>query len=266
MKLQDIYKDRTTVDLEELKTDRELALQVQTRLYTLGLPARVDGFWGAISTACYERFAKGFNYAGNVITPEAAEDLIECKTLPGFDRQRESVLPELAVSVMGCKLEEAVKNLPCITEALAKRNILNRLNLIAVLGTIKVETGGFSPISEYGGNDYFYSLYEGREDLGNTQKGDGAWYKGRGFVQITGRANYADFGSKLDIPLEQHPDLALRPDIAAEILAEYFLDRRISQAANMHDWELVRRLVNGGMNGWDDFWEAVKKFDAAMAR
>jgi len=266
MKLQDIYKDRITVDLEDLKIDRELAFQVQTRLNTLGLPARVDSLWGVISTACYKRFAKGFNYSGNTITPEAAEDLIECKTLPGFDRQRESVLPELAVVVMKCKLEEAVKNLPCITEALSKRNILNRLNFIAALGTIKIGTGGFSPISEYGGDDYFHSLYEWREDLGNTQKGDGVRYKGRGFVQITGRANYAYFGAKLEIPLEQNPNLALRPDIAAEILAEYFLDRRISQAANMHDWELVRRLVNGGMNGWAEFWEAVKKFDAAMAR
>jgi len=266
MKLQDIYNDRTTVGLEELKSDRELAFQVQSRLYTLGLPARVDGLWGPISKACYKRFTKGFNYPDNVITPEAAEDLIECKTLPGFDRQREAVLPELAVAAMNCKLEEAVKNLPCVVEALSKRKILNRLNLIAALGTIAVETGGFSPISEYGGNDYFHSLYEGREDLGNTQEGDGARYKGRGFVQITGRANYADFGAKLEIPLEQNPDLALRPDIAAEILAEYFLDRRISQAANMHDWEQVRRLVNGGMNGWDEFWETIRKLDAAMAR
>lgn len=266
MKLQDIYTDKITVDLEELKLDRELAFQVQTRLYTLGLPVRVDGFWGPLSLAGYKRFAKGFNYPGDRITPEAAEDLIEAKTLPGFDRQREAVLPEVAVAVMNCELEEAVKNLKLVTEALSKRKILNRNCLIAVLATIKVETGGFSPIPEYGGDRYFTNNYEDREDLGNNQPGDGARYKGRGFVQITGRANYEYYGKKLGLPLLENPDLALQADSASEILAEYFLEHRISEAANQHNWERVRRLVNGGLNGWDEFWEAVKKFDAAMAK
>ncbi len=266
MKLQDIYKNKTAVDLEELTRDRSLAFQVQTRLNTLGLPVRVDGLWGPLSEAAYKRFARGFDYPGDLITAEAAEDLIEAKTLPGFDRLREAILPEVAASVMGCELEEASKNLKLIAEALAKRKILNRLCLVATLATIKVETGGFSPISEYGGDRYFTENYEDREDLGNNRPGDGARYKGRGFVQITGRANYEYYGKKLDLPLLEYPDLALQADVASEILAEYFLDRRVSEAANQHDWERVRRLVNGGLNGWDDFWKTVRKFDTAMAK
>lgn len=266
MKLQDIYSDKITVDLEELKIDRALAFQVQTRLNTLGLPVRVDGLWGQLSEAGYKRFAKGFNYPGDRITPEAAEDLIEAKTLPGFDRQREAVLPEVAAAIMNCELEDAEKNLKLITEALAERHILNRLCLVAALATVKVETGGFSPISEYGGDQYFTENYENREDLGNNQPGDGIRYKGRGFVQITGRANYEYYGRKLGVPLIENPDLALQADIASKILAEYFLDHRVSEAANQHDWERVRRLVNGGLNGWDEFWEAARKFDGAMAK
>jgi predicted chitinase len=266
MKLQDIYGDNITVDLEELKLDRPLAFQVQTRLNTLGLSVKVDGLWGPLSLAAYKRFTKGFNYPGDRLTPEVAEDLIEAKTLPGFDRLREAVLPEVAAAIMNCKLEDAVKNLKSITEALAKRKILNRLCLVATLATIKVETGGFSPIPEYGGDRYFTQNYEDREDLGNNQPGDGARYKGRGFVQITGRANYQYYGKKLGVPLLENPDLALQADVASEILAEYFFDRRISEAANKHDWEQVRRLVNGGLNGWHEFWEAVKKFDGVMAK
>lgn len=266
MKLQDIYGKKTTVSLEAVKNDRALAIQVQSRLNTFGLPVRVDGLWGELSSAGYTRFAKAFSFPITSITPEAAESLIECKEIPGFDRQHEAVLPELAALVMGCTIKQATTNLPYITKSLESRYILNRLTLIAVLGTIKVETGGFSPISEYGGDDYFCEMYEGRSDLGNTQAGDGILYKGRGFVQITGRANYEYYGRKLEINLIENPDLALQAETASEILAEYFADRRISQAANAHDWELVRRLVNGGLNGWDEFWQAVQKFDAAIAR
>jgi hypothetical protein len=266
MKLQHIYSEKTTVSLEAIKNDTDLAIQVQSRLNTFGLPVRVDGLWGNISNTAYARFAKAFNYPIASITPEAAESLIECKEIPGFDCQHEAVLPELAASIMGCTVQQASTILPYITKSLESRHILNRPTLIATLGTIAVETGGFSPISEYGGDDYFCEMYEGRSDLGNTEPGDGILYKGRGFVQITGRANYKYYGQKLGIDLIENPDLVLQVEIASEILAEYFVDRRISQAANAHDWELVRRLVNGGLNGWDEFWEAVQKFDAAIAK
>ena len=265
MKLQDIYLGTESIILYGLEQDRTLAFQVQTRLNTLGLPVCVDGLWGELSSAGYTRFAKAFSFPIASITPKAAEILVECKSIPGFDRQRESVLPELAVKVMGCEIGQARTGLPYITNSLAKRNILNRSCLIAALATIKVETGGFSPISEYGGDAYFLDMYEGRRDLGNSEYGDGILYKGRGFVQITGRANYEYYGRKLNLNLVENPDLALHPEAASEILAEYFLDLLVSQAANADDWEKVRRLVNGGLNGWDEFWQAVRKFDAAIA-
>jgi predicted chitinase len=266
MKLQDIYKGNSALSLKSLAGDRALVIQVQTRLRTLGLPVVVDGLWGSVSDAAYRRFAQGFDFPIASITPAAAKALIECKELLGFHKQQEAVSAELAVSVMGCTLKEATTNLPFIVNTLEKRNILDRLTLIAALATIKVETGGFIPIPEYGGDDYFYVYYEGREDLGNTQPGDGARYKGRGFIQITGRSNYTYYGRKLNLPLVEHPELALEADTAAEILAEYFLDRKISQAANAQNWERVRQIVNGGMNGWDVFWDAVQKFDRVIAK
>lgn len=265
MKLQDIYGKKTTVSLEAIENDHDLAIQVQSRLNTFGLPVRVDGLWGDLSSAGYARFAKAFGFPIASITSEVAKSLIECKEIPGFDRQHEAVLPELAVLIMNCTLQEATTNLPYVTKSLATRHILDRLTLIAVLGTIKIETSGFAPIPEYGDDNYFYDSYENRDDLGNIQPGDGILYKGRGFVQITGRANYEYYGQKLELNLIENPDLALQAEIASEILAEYFVDRQISQAANAHDWEQVRRLVNGGLNGWDEFWQAVQKFDATIA-
>ena len=120
----------------------------------------------------------------------------------------------------------------------------------------------FLPINEYGGDAYFTKMYEGRKDLGNTQPGDGARYHGRGYIQLTGRANYRSYGQKLGLALEQNPDLALEPDVAARILARYMKDHGVDRLAAAGDWEGVRRAVNGGLNGWDRFSGLVQKLSA----
>lgn len=94
--------------------------------------------------------------------------------------------------------------------------------------------------------------YEGRRDLGNTQSGDGVRFKGRGYVQITGRRNYEDWSRRLGIDLVSNPELASRPDIASRILVEGMkegtftgvgLDRYINGQGT--DFRNARRIVNG---------------------
>lgn len=94
--------------------------------------------------------------------------------------------------------------------------------------------------------------YEGRADLGNTQPGDGPRFKGRGFVQVTGRGNYLRAGAALGIDLVDNPDLAARPDIAGLTLGWYFQTHGIRAMANARDWQGVREAVNGGLNGYRD--------------
>jgi predicted chitinase len=91
----------------------------------------------------------------------------------------------------------------------------------------------------------------------------GARFRGRGFVQITGRSNYTRCGHEVSVDLAGNPDLALDPKIAAEILALYFRDHSIHNAAAAGNWELVRRRVNGGLNGWADFKKFVDGLQAA---
>jgi putative chitinase len=81
------------------------------------------------------------------------------------------------------------------------------------------------PVREFGGEKYFFRMYDPQgprpavaKRLGNTQPGDGARYCGRGYVQLTGRANYRNAGTALGEPLEDRPDLALDPEIAARIM------------------------------------------------
>lgn len=95
------------------------------------------------------------------------------------------------------------------------------------------------------------------QQLGNVHPGDGAKYHGRGYIQLTGRSNYRNYGARIGINLEESPDLALDPAIAAMILCLYFKDRDICSMAIRHDWQAVRRAVNGGLNGWAEFHHYV---------
>jgi predicted chitinase len=87
---------------------------------------------------------------------------------------------------------------------------------------------------------------------------------GRGFVQITGRANYSHFGSEIGQDLVSNPDLALDPAIASEIFALFFLERHIAMFADQQNWEMVRRRVNGGLNGFSQFIDTVTKLVTAL--
>lgn len=169
--------------------------------------------------------------------------------------------PEEVADILKCPLKDTQTYLPGVMAALQEKDILDKLTLVAAIATIGVETGGFRPIKEYGGPKYFTKMYEGRRDLGNTCHGDGARYHGRGFIQITGRANYREYGKKLGLgnQLEENPDLTLDPKISAQILACYFYDRKVYQAAREKDWRKVRKLVNGGYNGWDEFSNFVQR-------
>lgn len=137
------------------------------------------------------------------------------------------------------------------------------LLMLGIMATIRIEVGrNFLPILEQADG----SAYEGRKDLGNINAGDGPKYKGRGFIQLTGRSNYASFGQKLGLDLINQPELALDINNSAKILIQYFKDRGVNQACLRGNWLLVRKLVNGvnkitGLpNGWEDFQNIIYQY------
>lgn len=94
-----------------------------------------------------------------------------------------------------------------------------------------------------------FDRYEGRATLGNTQPGDGSRYRGRGLVQLTGRANYRAAGEALALPLEDQPELAAAQDVAARVAAWYWTSRRLNDAADVADMDTVTRAINGSLTG-----------------
>jgi len=145
-----------------------------------------------------------------------------------------------------------------LSTALSNEGILTPLTLLGALATCRVEVGKeLKPVLEKATGD----AYEGRvKNLGNTQVGDGRKFKGRGYIQITGRYNYETFGKKLGLDLIANPELALDVNNAARILARFFKDRKVNVACDAKDWVKVRKLVNGGANGLEDFKSVVSQY------
>lgn len=96
--------------------------------------------------------------------------------------------------------------------------------------------------------------YEGRKDLGNTQAGDGPRYKGRGLIQITGRANYAACGKALGLDLIAHPELLEQPVSACRSAAWFWQTHGLNVLADqgMDGFGSITRRINGGTNGMAD--------------
>jgi peptidoglycan L-alanyl-D-glutamate endopeptidase CwlK len=155
--------------------------------------------------------------------------------------------------------------LPPVLAALAAAGLDDRDMVLMALGTIRAETAGFEPIDErvskYNttpGGPHSFDLYDHK--LGNQGPPDGARYKGRGFVQLTGRANYRAYGERLRLPLEEAPETANAPIIAARVLATFIADKRSAAkyAIFGRDLAYARKLVNGGSHG-------LERFEAAFA-
>ena len=88
--------------------------------------------------------------------------------------------------------------------------------------------------------------YEGRvASLGNTQPGDGARFKGRGLIQVTGRANYRKLGDELHLDLLTNPKVAGEPQVAVSSACQYWADHHLNVLADKDDIQGITRRVNG---------------------
>lgn len=153
------------------------------------------------------------------------------------------------VSVLPPNLQRnAQQHFPGILAECQRQGVQDKAQIAYILATTVHESNAGGAMTEFASG----AAYEGRRSLGNVQPGDGIRFKGRGYVQITGRRNYSDWSRRLGVDLVSNPERARDPQIAARILVGgmrdgTFTGRKLGDYVGngRMDFHNARRVVNG---------------------
>ena len=151
-----------------------------------------------------------------------------------------------------------------LVEAMKKFGITTPIQRAHFLAQCAHESGGFKWVKEFADG----SAYEGRKDLGNTVRGDGVRYKGRGYIQLTGRANYTKFKGSVSDDIIANPIL-VEQKYVAQSAAWFWKTRKFNSFANDDSVDTLKKVtkrVNGGYNGYEErkkyfcgYWTKLKE-------
>lgn len=165
---------------------------------------------------------------------------------------------QLAAIMPNCKHPEYLSH---INAAMVEGSINTCQRKSAFLAQLAHESGQLVYMEELASG----AAYEGRLDLGNTQPGDGRRYKGRGPIQLTGRANYREAGKALGLDLEGNPELVKTPSVGFRTSVWFWTTRGLNALADIGTLDAFRQItrrINGGTNGQADreqYWDKAKK-------
>ena len=141
---------------------------------------------------------------------------------------------------------------PVLNAAMGHYQIVGTKRVAAFIAQIGHESGQLKYVKEIWGPTAAQARYEGRKDLGNTVAGDGSKYRGRGLIQITGRANYMTCGEALGLDLIKQPELLEKPQHACMSAAWFWATKGLSTLADAGQFDKITRRINGGQNGAAD--------------
>ena len=142
-----------------------------------------------------------------------------------------------------------------------KNGITDPTELAMFMAQMSHESGSFRYDTEIASGEKYETGTATGKVLGNTQPGDGPRFKGRGYIQLTGRWNYGHFGKLVGVDLISNPELAADPDIAAAIAVRFYKDRVDREAARRGDVKGATLGINPGLNGLAD---RQRRFDMYM--
>lgn len=162
------------------------------------------------------------------------------------------VTPQQLVDLYRCPFVTAANFAPYLNAAMLEYNITTPARIAAFLAQVGHESGRLRYVREIWGPTPAQRRYEGRNDLGNTEPGDGLRFKGRGLIQITGRANYRAVMDALGEDFITYPALLETPKWAAMSAAWYWSSRGLNALADAGKFDLITRRINGGQNGRAD--------------
>jgi putative chitinase len=148
-----------------------------------------------------------------------------------------------------------------LVAGMKRYKITSPLRIAHFIAQIAHESGSFRFAEELADG----SAYEGRVDLGNTRTGDGRRFKGRGLIQLTGRANYELYSKASGVDYVSKPQLIASDPFAAVDVACWFWNRRgLNGLADADDARTITRRINGGFNGIDDRLDYLGRAKAVL--
>ncbi|MEO6103447.1 MAG: glycoside hydrolase family 19 protein, partial [Pseudoxanthomonas sp.] len=159
--------------------------------------------------------------------------------------------------------------LPHLDSAMQKQGINNLPRAAAFLAQLAHESGELQFMEEIWGPTAAQNRYEPKTSLsaalGNEAAGDGKRFKGRGPIQITGRANYSKYGKAMNVDFESSPELAARPEHGFAIAGLYWKKNGLNELADAGDFRQITRRINGGFNGLAEREAYYRRAKAVLA-
>lgn len=226
----------------------QILLNINGQAFGLLAPLAEDGVVGSATLAAIE------NFQGKVMRlPNPNSPII-----PGGDtiaRLRAGLgqgfnAAKLKGTMIHATDANVIKFSPPLDAKMRARDISTPLRQAHFLAQVGHESGELRYVKELASGQ----AYEGRGDLGNTEPGDGPRFKGRGLIQLTGRANYRDYGNAIgkNLLVDNNWDLvADDPELAVDVACWFWIKHNLNQFADQDDITTITRRINGGLTGFD---------------
>ena len=240
-------------------------INLQRALMALGYsvgPTKDDGILGKFTSAAISKFqADNKLQATGTATPDTVQAINKAVAANPKATKLQKAKPEefkgkIEVSALGDKESRAVLSKEAQSQGIKGKE------LAAFLAQCSHESGGFRYLSEIWGPTAAQNTYDGR--MGNNKSGDGYRYRGRGYIQLTGKNNYTQAGRALGLDLVKNPDQASTPEIGAKTSVWFWKTNVQPRVSNWDDVTAITKIVNGGYNGLDDRKMRYAAFTQAM--
>ncbi|WJD63703.1 glycoside hydrolase family 19 protein [Pseudomonas kurunegalensis] len=203
-----------------------------------------DGLWGSASRGALKHFQQGAGVVPRALVAPGDQTMVALRRglPPGLTVEKMRIIMTTASASRVAEFYQP------ILDVLARYAIDTPLRIAHFLAQIAHESGCLLYTEELASG----AAYEWRTALGNTQKGDGARFKGRGLIQLTGRANYRQYGLAChrDFESRDAPELVSTDrGLAVDVAGWFWKKNNLNDLADADNVEKVTRKINGGVNG-----------------
>ncbi|MFN8891895.1 MAG: M15 family metallopeptidase [Alphaproteobacteria bacterium] len=227
----------------------------------LAAPLKLDGAFGNNTLKAmmeFQRSSLGLTEPDGFVRPDDQSVKSMCESLPASFN---AVL--LGFIYLRAGEADIAEFAPVLEAEMASRNIDSPLRRAHFLAQVGHESGELRFRTEIASGN----AYNGRADLGNDQPGDGPRFKGRGLIQLTGRANYNLFGRAIgrEAEIMADPDIVGRDlNLCVRAAGWFWESRHLNSSADRNDLNEITRRVNGGFNGLEDRRRLLKRAMALL--